>query len=567
MKFQKTLLAAALALTSFTMANAAESVKGEQVVDQYEFIAEGEAEPTYVYVIGNKVYTRDLIEGSTTDYKFNELENETVATIKADGYTFVRGGLVGTETIVGGPEQPELTEVLADEAHTWNYSLSSNTTVVGDEVQFSGNVTSEIAGDEQAVDGLLEEADTTIVGNGKFQNLSVGAFDGSNGNNLGVLSSEVLVAANGTTTVAGTALNAHGLTLIKANPENLNGNVSINYETGTLTSQQITGGTAVATTPLKAYGTISEAGVRDAQVIEFNGKYYTVAADKTLTETTVDAIENLTLVGAGAASGLFGGVTNQINSTAFVGATKTVYGESVQSFDNAGQILVGGSDTNASAGVIPAGTDFQVGTNGPTTTKSQSVETGIIATDSEGGNIYGLEVKKSTTDANGTTSAKTTITAEGIDTTGVINAADYQIGGVSIVDNIQTTVDEAVGGATAQIDAKIVEVDQRLTQFNTTAGQLNSRVNQLNKRIDDVEQTSYRGIAIALAAQQQIPNIGAGQVAVFGGVGHYEGESAVALGLANVFANGKTSLSAALGVAGGSEVGGRIGISHVFGGK
>ncbi|MDM1285166.1 YadA C-terminal domain-containing protein [Acinetobacter indicus] len=561
MKFQKTLLAAALALTSFTMANAAESVKGEQVVDQYAFTEEGATEPTYVYVIGNKVYTRDLIDGSTADYKFNELENETVATIKADGYTFVRGGLVGTDTIVGGPEEPELTEVLADTPHTWNYSLSSNTTVVGDEVQFSGNVTSEIAGDEQAVDGLLEEADTTIVGNGKFQNLSVGAFEGSNGNNLGVLSSEVLVAANGTTTVAGTALNAHGLTLIKANPENLNGNVSINYETGTLTSQQITGGTAVATTPLKAYGTISEAGVRDAQVIEFNGKYYTVAADKTLTETTVDSIENLTLVGAGAASGLFGGVTNQINSTAFVGATKTVYGESVQSFDNAGQILVGGSDTNASAGVIPAGTDFQVGTNGPITTKSQSVETGIIATDSEGGNIYGLEVKKSTTDANGTTSAKTTITADYVD------SGDFRINGVSIVDNIQTTVDDAVGGATAQIDAKVAEVDQRLTQFNTTAGQLNSRVNQLNSRIDDVEKTAYRGVAIALAAQQQIPNIGAGQFAVFGGVGHYEGESAGALGVASVFADGRTSVSAALGFAGGNEVGGRVGVSYVFGGK
>lgn len=563
MKFQKTLLAAALTLASFTMANAAEPKKGEQVVDQYAFTAEGATEPTYVYAIGNKVYTRDLIDGSTTDYKFNELANQSVATIKAEGYTFVRGGLVGTETIVGGPEQPQLTEVIAGEAHTWEYSLSSNTTVIGDEVQFSGNVTSEIEGDEQPIDGLLQEADSSIVGNGKFQNLSVGAFDGSNGNNLGLVSTEVLVAANGTTTVAETALNAHGLTLIKVNPENLNGDVSINYETGTLTSQQIVGGTAVDTTPLKAYGTISEAGVRDAQIIEFNGKYYSVSADKKLTETTADSIENLTLVGAGAASGLFGGVTNQINSTAFVGATKTVYGESVQSFDNAGQILVGGSDTNASAGVIPAGTDFQVGTNGPTTTKSQSVETGIIATDSEGGNVYGLEVKKSTTDANGTTVAKTTITADGIKTTGTIDAAGFLVNGQSIT----STVDTAVADANKAIDAKITEVDSRLTQFNTTAGQLNSRVDQLNSRVDDVEKTAYRGVAIALAAQQQIPNIGAGQFAVFGGVGHYEGESAGALGVASVFADGRTSVSAALGFAGGNEVGGRVGVSYVFGGK
>ena len=102
---------------------------------------------------------------------------------------------------------------------------------------------------------------------------------------------------------------------------------------------------------------------------------------------------------------------------------------------------------------------------------------------------------------------------------------------------------------------------------NTQVANVNSRVNQLNSRVDDVEKTSYRGIAIALAAQQQIPNIGAGQFAVFGGVGHYEGESAAALGVASVFADGRTSVSAALGFAGGSEVGGRVGVSYVFGGK
>ncbi|WP_180174944.1 YadA C-terminal domain-containing protein, partial [Acinetobacter sp. YH01022] len=102
---------------------------------------------------------------------------------------------------------------------------------------------------------------------------------------------------------------------------------------------------------------------------------------------------------------------------------------------------------------------------------------------------------------------------------------------------------------------------------NTQVANVNSRVNQLNTRVDDVEKTSYRGIAIALAAQQQIPNIGAGQFAVFGGVGHYEGESAGALGVASVFADGRTSVSAAIGFAGGNEVGGRVGVSYVFGGK
>ncbi|WP_168397316.1 YadA-like family protein [Acinetobacter indicus] len=199
---------------------------------------------------------------------------------------------------------------------------------------------------------------------------------------------------------------------------------------------------------------------------------------------------------------------------------------------------------------------------------TQSVSTGVInKVDDQ--NVYGVEVKKTTVDSEGKqTTATTKITADYVD------SGDFRINGVSIVDNIKESVDGAVAGATeaidakvAEVDSKIVEVDSRLTQFNTTAANLNSRVDQLNQRVDDVEKTSYRGIAIALAAQQQIPNIGAGQMAVFGGVGHYEGESAVALGLANVFANGKTSLSAAVGVAGSSEVGGRIGLSHVFGGK
>lgn len=204
------------------------------------------------------------------------------------------------------------------------------------------------------------------------------------------------------------------------------------------------------------------------------------------------------------------------------------------------------------------------------TRTEQYVASGVIGKNADGSNKYGTEVVK--TDATGT--QKTEITAGGINTTGVINAADYQIGGVSIVEGIKSSVDTAVAGATeaidakvAEVDSKIVEVDARLTQFNTTAANLNSRVDQLNSRVNEVEETAYRGVAIALAAQQQIPNIGAGQFAVFGGVGHYEGESAGALGVASVFADGRTSLSAAIGVAGGSEVGGRVGLSYVFGGK
>ena len=198
---------------------------------------------------------------------------------------------------------------------------------------------------------------------------------------------------------------------------------------------------------------------------------------------------------------------------------------------------------------------------------SQHVSTGVIRKDGAN-NVYGTEVVKTTTKDGETITAKTTITADYVD------SGDFRINGVSIVDNIKDSVDSAVEGASeaidakvAEVDQKIVEVDSRLTQFNGVAAGLNNRVDQLNARIDDVEKTAYRGTAIALAAQQNVPNIGAGQTAVFGGVGHYESESAFALGLATVLKDGRTSISGAVGVAGGSEVGGRVGVAYVFSGK
>ena len=81
-----------------------------------------------------------------------------------------------------------------------------------------------------------------------------------------------------------------------------------------------------------------------------------------------------------------------------------------------------------------------------------------------------------------------------------------------------------------------------------------------------MQKTAYRGIAIALAAQQAVPNIAPGQVAVFGGVGHYEGETAGSIGVVTSFTD-RISASGALGFASGSEFGGRVGVAYVFGGK
>jgi hypothetical protein len=89
-------------------------------------------------------------------------------------------------------------------------------------------------------------------------------------------------------------------------------------------------------------------------------------------------------------------------------------------------------------------------------------------------------------------------------------------------------------------------------------------LDQASRRLDDIEKSAYRGVAIALAAQQAVPNISSGQVALFAGVGHYEGETAGSVGVVTSFIANRISLSGAVGFAGGNEVGGRVGFSYRF---
>ena len=106
------------------------------------------------------------------------------------------------------------------------------------------------------------------------------------------------------------------------------------------------------------------------------------------------------------------------------------------------------------------------------------------------------------------------------------------------------------------------ETATRISEVN----RLDRRVDQLNTRLDHVETTANRGIAISLATQQAIPSIQPGQVAVFGGVGYYEGEAAGAFGVVTSFSD-RFSGSGAVGVADGGKFGGRAGVAYVIGGN
>lgn len=102
------------------------------------------------------------------------------------------------------------------------------------------------------------------------------------------------------------------------------------------------------------------------------------------------------------------------------------------------------------------------------------------------------------------------------------------------------------------------------TKYDVLNNSFQNYSNGINRRVDDVEKTANNGVAISLATQQAIPNLQPGKVAVFGGVGHYEGESALAIGAATMLDNGRTSVSGAFGFA-DSKFGGRVGMSYIFG--
>lgn len=605
MKFQKTVLAVALAVAAITStAFATTTVPGEQIVNQYVVLdAKGNATSSYVYEINGKIY--DRIEDSSIPSGFKYQEVKDIDVKDTTKYEFRRGGLVGTTSTVPTVNLPKTEYDFYGENQNWGYLEETVITTTGSSTDYIGQVTDEL-GDAADINGNLTTEDARTTTQSLKQYLQVGNFEGSNGNNTGVYSAQIIAdEAKNTEVYSASALNSQGLTLVKPvdlaklNP---NSQVEVDFNTGEVTISTIQAGQQIDRTDLVAYGTIArdqdknEIG-RAVNVIKFNGEYYTVGANGSeLTKANAAAIEGLSIVAGGAATGAFDAETIKQTNTAFVGATQTVYGEKTEKFTNASIITVGSTDTSE---VLQAGNQFSIGSTSPTTSVEQAVTTGIVKSE-DGKNTYGVVVSQKET---GKADKFTEVNADGINTTGVINAADFQIGGVSIVQNIQTSVGEATQEVVAQVETQlaanqtfvteaVAAVDAGLTAAatdrqairaaavegdaatlasanaytdNAVAG-FNSRVGQLNSRIDDVEKTSYRGIAIALATQQQIPNIGAGQYAVFGGVGHYEGESAAALGVASVLADGRTSLSAALGF-GGSEVGGRVGVSYVFGGK
>ncbi|WP_180186192.1 YadA C-terminal domain-containing protein [Acinetobacter sp. YH01008] len=562
MKFQKTLLAAALAAVSFGALAA---------VNQADVVKYANAEGDVLVKVEDANDSNGVVQNGWYKLEGNKL---TAFTGETKDYTIVvSAGQVqiteSTPSTTGGTTTGGLSfDGNVDQNNYWSFGGSTATTttttagtytldgqlvntdwhgnngLVDEKITFTGETspattaTDVVSVKKDVQIGNITEEDRDTAGKAKYD------FTLAGKNVQGTLAT-IKTEADANTAVAG--VTGNGLAVLDV----AKGGV-VDLEKGTVTTTSVTGTTTTAPTAvLNAYD--DKDGNR---VVEFNGKYFK-ATDNTLTAYTGDTSDaNLTKVGKGTADETTGGDRTTTVNTGLVSNLNVTYGESVSKAPNAGEIKI--SSTDPLVANDTSGNKYTVTSNAPVSTSTKDVKIGIIPVDEAGNKTYGLQATNTT---DGKVTAQTTVTAAGIETTGDIAFVDAATGS-------KTSVKGYLEETSKAVDAKVAEVDQRLTtQFNTTAGQLNSRVNQLNSRIDDVEKTAYRGVAIALAAQQQIPNIGAGQFAVFGGVGHYEGESAGALGVASVFADGRTSVSAALGFAGGNEVGGRVGVSYVFGGK
>lgn len=558
MKFQKTLLAAALAAVSFGALAA---------VNQADVVKYANAEGDVLVKVEDANDSNGVVQNGWYKLEGNKL---TAFTGETKDYTIVvSAGQVqiteSTPSTTGGTTTGGLSfDGNVDQNNYWSFGGSTTTTttttagtytlegqlvntdwhgnngLVDEKITFTGETspattaTDVVSVKKDVQIGNITEEDRDTAGKAKYD------FTLAGKNVQGTLAT-IKTEADANTAVAG--VTGNGLAVLDV----AKGGV-VDLEKGTVTTTSVTGTTTTAPTAvLNAYD--DKDGNR---VVEFNGKYFK-ATDNTLTAYTGDTTDaNLTKVGKGTADETTGGDRTTTVNTGLVSNLNVTYGESVSKAPNAGEIKI--SSTDPLVANDTSGNKYTVTSNAPVSTSTKDVKTGIIAVDEAGNKTYGLQATNTT---DGKVTAQTTVTAAGIETTGDIAFVDAATGSKTSVKGYLEETSKAVD---AKVDAALVEVDSRLTQFNSTAARLNSR-------IDDVEQTAYRGVAIALAAQQQIPNIGAGQFAVFGGVGHYEGETAGALGVASVFADGRTSLSAALGFAGGNEVGGRVGVSYVFGGK
>lgn len=545
-----------------------------------EFVTQGSTtnNETRKATIGNKVvsdYTYAL-DTTNNDYRNGEAGRTLLAQHELDIVTTTKHAESLTTTNDKGEktfasiERTNSNSQYSDESNVWNNAGKSVNTAAGVTVQVddsqveSANKFGNYDTSVRSNTVTTTQADKSAVSNNLTRTDSVIGLNLNSKNVATDKAGKVVTVEKGTSITAGTVasdrLQAPQIVLAGRNQVvDANGVASASeLQNLSATSKRLTGKYKVANQDVYQIYVFNE-GKATAQYFtkDKDGQFVAFKGD-------TSGIEKGTI------APVSGGTTANTDSKEILSQVKNVitdknvtYGESTST---RGVTVVDGS--------LNDGEKIQkavVGTTEAVITQ-QSVVTGVIS-QTDAGKVYGVEVTKD--------GSKTSVTALGVTTTGTVKAAtieatDVKATTINATGNISADgVISAKGGfnangkVVANVAAGVADSDaanygQVKAAVATSQAYTDASFNRLSHRLDNVEKTAYRGVAISLAAQQAVPNMKPGNFAVYGGLGHYESESAGALGIATLLDDGRTSISAALGFA-ESEVGGRVGVSYVFG--
>ena len=460
MKFKKTLLAAALMITGFSV-QAANVVEADVIKyansqgKELLYVKQVDGPTQGVIQVGwyerQADNTLKSVEYDTSGYtklissgQVQVLEKPSTSTPgQTTGGLSFKGNVDQNNYWSYGGETTTTTTVTEGtftlEGQLVNTTLDGKTTPPEDKLGYTGVTTpgkvestkTSTKKDVQVGNITIENRNTSGLANYDFK------LDGKNVQ--GTLAT-IKTEANSNTAVSG--LTGNGLAVLDVPKDS-----TVDLEKGTVTTTSIVGNvTTKAPVVLTAYD--AKDGKR---IVEFNGKYY-VATDNNLNAYTGDtSAANLTKIGLGTADEKSGGDVKLSVNTGLVSNKNVTYGESVTTKANAGEIAI--SSTNPVVANSTSGNRYAIQADTPVTVTSKDVVTGIIAVDEKNGSkTYGLQA---TNVVDNKVTAQTTVTAEGIKTTG---------------------------------DIKFVDA---VTQQETSVkGYLNDTANRLNSRLNDVKETA-----------------------------------------------------------------------------
>jgi autotransporter adhesin len=351
---------------------------------------------------------------------------------------------------------------------------------------------------------------------------------GATGTTIGNLAGGA-VSASSTEAVNGSQLFATNQAILALQPGG-GSNLAVTYDDATLGTISLGGGTAGTTITNVADGTLSatsSTAVNGSQLFETNTRV--TVAETNITNLQA-AVENIPVGYVADADGTTPSAT-ATNTAAFSGATT-------------GAVRV----TNVAAGTLAAGsTDAVNGAQLAATNAQVSQNTADITTINNnlaGSTVVAVQYSNpgTPTISNGGTITNdvTLVGANAAQPVRVHNVAN----GTAATDatnlgQLQAGLSSTLASANTYTDTRFGQIGTRVDQIGTRVDQIAFDLEELDGNMRRVRRDAFSGTAGALAVAGLPQTIEPGRSMVGGGVGHYRGETAFALGLSTTFSEGR----------------------------